>query len=68
MFPVTAAITCMLGVATKYCQSEKTIVVAFFYGEGSWYRNPQKESNKQIRNMAFHKERFFTLLSVTVSF
>ncbi len=31
MFPVIAAIPCMLGVATKYCQSEKTIVVAFFY-------------------------------------
>ncbi len=30
MFPVIAAIPCMLGVATKYCQSEKTIVVAFF--------------------------------------
>ncbi len=29
MFPVIAAIPCMLGVATKYCQSEKTIVVAF---------------------------------------
>ncbi len=42
MFPVIAAIPCMLGVATKYCQSEKTIVVAFFYDEGSWYRNPQE--------------------------
>ncbi len=31
MFPVIAAIPCMLGVATKYCQSEKIIVVAFFY-------------------------------------
>ncbi len=30
MFPVIAAIPCMLGVAIKYCQSEKTIVVAFF--------------------------------------
>ncbi len=37
MFPVIAAIPCMLGVATKYCQSEKTIVEAFFYDEGSWY-------------------------------
>ncbi len=26
----------MLGEATQYCQSEKTIVVAFFYDEGSW--------------------------------
>ncbi len=43
MFPVIATIPCMLGgVATKYCQSEKTIVVAFFYDEGSWYRNPQE--------------------------
>ncbi len=40
MFTVIAAIPCMLGVATKYCQSEKTIVVAFFYDEGFWYRNP----------------------------
>ncbi len=37
-----AAIPCMLGVATKYCQSEKTIVEAYFYDEGSWYRNPQE--------------------------
>ncbi len=37
MFPVIAAIPCMLGVATKYCQSEKTIMEAFFYDEGSWY-------------------------------
>ncbi len=27
MFPVIAAIPCILGVATKYCQSEKTIVL-----------------------------------------
>ncbi len=35
MFPVIAAIPCMLGVATKYCQSEKTIVVALFYAPGT---------------------------------
>ncbi len=37
MLPVIAAIPCMLGVATKYCQSVKTIVEAFFYDEASWY-------------------------------
>ncbi len=57
MFPVIAAIPCMLGVATKYCQSEKTIVVAFFYDEGSWYRNPQSLINKLGTFNGFSKRK-----------
>ncbi len=51
----------MLGVATKYCQSEKTIVVAFFMMRNSLI-------NKLGTFNGFSKRTILTLLPVSVSF
>ncbi len=70
MFPVIAAIPCMLGVATKYCQSEKN-------NSGSFFSMMKAPGTVILRNSlinelgtfnGFSKRKILYLLPVSVSF